>query len=473
MALWRYGVMVGSHNATMPQCHNAKCQNMAQIEIIMPKMGESIMEATIIKWCKQVGETIEVDETLLEIATDKVDSEIPSPVSGTLAKILFEENDTVAIGTTIALVATEGEELMPEPSPAVQAKPEPAEEPKAATIPSTPAKKVQVEKAARPSVSSRFYSPLVRTIAQKENISIAELETIQGTGKEGRVTKKDMLQYLGTKKSGNGAQVQKTTPTVSPTKQPTSASTTTVPSPTAKSTNGAVEIIEMDRMRRLIAEHMVRSKQTSPHVTSFVEIDVTNMVNWRNSVKKDFKEKHKENITFTPIFIEAVTKAIQDFPLVNSSVEGTKIIVKKDINIGMAAALPSGNLIVPVIKNADHLSLVGITKKVNDLAKRARENALKPEEIQGGTFTFTNVGTFGNTMGTPIINQPQVAILAAGSIKKKPAVLETEHGDVIAIRHMMFLSLSYDHRVVDGQLGGSVLRRIGDYLEGFDDTQNI
>ncbi len=446
---------------------------MAQIEIIMPKMGESIMEATIIKWCKQVGEQIEVDETLLEIATDKVDSEIPSPVSGTLAKILFEENDTVAIGTTIALVATEGEELMPEPSPAVQATPETIEEPKAATIPSTP-KTVQVEKAARPSVSGRFYSPLVRTIAQKENISIAELDTIAGTGKKGRVTKKDMLQYLDSKKKGKVESVQKSTPSLSSRKQATTASITSASSPSAiSSVSGAVEIIEMDRMRRLIAEHMVRSKQTSPHVTSFVEIDVTNLVNWRNAVKNDFKEKHKENITFTPILIEAVVKAIQDFPLVNSSVEGTNIIVKKDINIGMAAALPSGNLIVPVIRNTDHLSLVGLTKKVNDLAKRARENALKPEEIQGGTFTFTNVGTFGNTMGTPIINQPQVAILAAGAIKKKPAVLETEHGDVIAIRHMMFLSLSYDHRVVDGQLGGSVLRRIGDYLEDFDDKQTI
>jgi len=444
---------------------------MAQIEIIMPKMGESIMEATIIKWCKQVGETIEVDETLLEIATDKVDSEIPSPVSGTLAKILFEEDATVAIGTTIALVATEGEELMPEPSPAVQATAETEAKPLAATIPSKPAKKIQVEKAARPSVSSRFYSPLVRTIAQKENISIKELETISGTGKEGRVTKKDMLQYLSSKK--NGGTIETTTPSI--TSKPVPATSTNVSSSPSisKSASGEVEIIEMDRMRRLIADHMVRSKKTSPHVTSFVEIDVTNLVRWRNAVKEDYKKKHKENITYTPLLIEAVVKALQDFPLVNSSVEGTNIIVKKDINIGMATALPSGNLIVPVIKNADHLSLVGLSKKVNNLAKRARENKLQPAEVQGGTFTFTNVGTFGNTMGTPIINQPQVAILAAGAIKKKPAVLETEYGDVIAIRHMMFLSLSYDHRVVDGQLGGSILRRMGDYLEQFDDTRTI
>jgi len=441
---------------------------MAQIEIIMPKMGESIMEATIIKWCKQVGETIEVDETLLEIATDKVDSEIPSPVSGTLAKILFEEDATVAIGTTIALVATEGEELMPEPSPAVQATAEAEAKPLAATVPSKPVPKVQVEKAARPSVSSRFYSPLVRTIAQKENISIKELEAITGSGKEGRVTKKDMLQYLSSKKSGGST--KPVTPGVS---QPIATAATSSTPSVSKSVSGEVEIIEMDRMRRLIADHMVRSKKTSPHVTSFVEIDVTNLVRWRNKIKEAYKKKHKENITYTPLLIEAVVKALQDFPLVNSSVEGTNIIVKKDINIGMATALPSGNLIVPVIKNADHLSLVGLSKKVNDLAKRARENSLQPTEIQGGTFTFTNVGTFGNTMGTPIINQPQVAILAAGSIKKKPAVLETEHGDVIAIRHMMFLSLSYDHRVVDGQLGGSVLRRMGDYLEQFDDTRTI
>lgn len=443
---------------------------MAQIEIIMPKMGESIMEATIIKWSKQVGETIALDETLLEIATDKVDSEIPSPVAGTLAKVLFEADETVAIGTVIALVATEGEEIMPEPSPAVQPMAEPEEAPVAATSPSKPIRKV--EKAARPSVSNRFYSPLVRTIAQKENISIEELDSIEGTGKKGRVTKKDMLQYLANKQQNNGTQSlpkEKAAPVIST----QSATTTTVPIVTTSSVNGAVEIIEMDRMRRLIAAHMVRSKQTSPHVTSFVEIDVTNLVNWRNSIKAQFKAKHGENITFTPLFIEAVAKALQDFPLVNSSVDGTKIIVKKDINIGMAAALPSGNLIVPVIKNADHLSLIGLTKKVNDLARRARENALLPEEVQGGTFTVTNVGTFGNTMGTPIINQPQVAILAVGSIKKKPAVIETEYGDVIAIRQMMFLSLSYDHRVVDGQLGGSILRRIGDYLEQFDGDRSL
>jgi len=441
---------------------------MAQIEIVMPKMGESIMEATIIKWSKQVGETIEIDETLLEIATDKVDSEVPSPVRGTVAKLLFEKDAVVQIGATIALIATEGEELMP--SPALQATDAKQEE---ANLSATTENKsapqtvaLAVEKKARPSVSSRFYSPLVRNIAQKENIAIEELDKVIGTGKDGRVTKKDMLNYVVNHKNGERVAVN-----VLPTNLPSNKNT--VKNNVATSVSGAVEIIEMDRTRRLIADHMVRSKRTSAHVTSFVEIDVTNLVNWRNKVKVPFKAKHKENITFTPIFIEAIVKAIQDFPLINASVDGNNIIVKKDINIGMATALPSGNLIVPVIKNADHLSLVGLTKQVNGLAEKARNNMLKPDEIQDGTFTMTNVGTFGNTMGTPIINQPQVAILATGSIKKKPAVLETEHGDVIAIRHMMFLSLSYDHRVVDGMLGGSVLRRIGDYLEQFDGERGI
>lgn len=442
---------------------------MAQIEIVMPKMGESIMEATIIKWSKQVGETIEMDETLLEIATDKVDSEVPSPVRGTVAKLLFEADAVVQIGATIALIATEGEELMP--SPALQ----PADsQQETTTMPaSKPAPQkaaLAVERKARPSVSSRFYSPLVRNIAQKENIAIEELDKVVGTGKDGRVTKKDMLNYVVYREKGTAVAASSTsiaaTTNITSTKN---ISKNTI----AKSVSGAVEIIEMDRTRRLIADHMVRSRQISAHVTSFVEIDVTNLVHWRNKVKAPFKAKHKENITFTPIFIEAIVKAIQDYPLINASVDGNNIIVKKEINIGMATALPSGNLIVPVIKNADHLSLVGLTKQVNGLAEKARNNNLKPDEVQGGTFTMTNVGTFGNTMGTPIINQPQVAILATGAIKKKPAVLETEYGDVIAIRHMMFLSLSYDHRVVDGMLGGSVLRRMGDYLEQFDGERGI
>ncbi len=441
---------------------------MAQIEIVMPKMGESIMEATIIKWSKQVGETVEMDETLLEIATDKVDSEVPSPVRGTVAKLLFEADAVVQIGATIALIATEGEELMP--SPALQNSGTKQEATKTLVrehIPTPQKVALVAEKRAKPNTSKRFYSPLVKNIAQKENIAIEDLEKVIGTGKNGRVTKKDMLNYVVKRKNGTAA-----TPSISVGTMSNTAPNTTKKS-IATSVNGATEIIEMSRTRRLIAEHMVHSKQTSAHVTSFIEIDVTNLVNWRNKVKEPFKAKHKENITFTPIFMEAVVKAIQDFPLINASVDGNNILIKKEINLGMATALPSGNLIVPVIKNADNLSLVGLTKQVNGLAEKARNNKLQPENIQDGTFTITNLGTFGNTMGTPIINQPQVAILATGAIKKKPAVLETVHGDVIAIRQMMFLSLSYDHRVVDGMLGGSMLRRIGDYLEQFDGERGI
>jgi len=445
---------------------------MAQVELVMPKMGESIMEATIIKWVKNVGDTIEMDETILEIATDKVDSEVPSPVSGTVAKILFNEEDTVAVGQVIALIATEGEELMPEAAiPDTKTNGQHSDEEEVATVAEVLANNitVEVEKIARPSMNDKFYSPLVRNIAQKEQIPVEELDQILGTGLNNRVTKKDILNYIKTRDAKT---------VIAPTQKVAATSiiqtaSTTVSTLSSPSISGEVEIIEMDRMRRLIADHMVMSKRVSPHVTSFVEIDVTEIVNWRNKVKAAYKAKHKESITYTPIFIEAVAKAIKDFPLVNVSVDGQKIIVKRDINIGMAAALPSGNLIVPVIKNADHLNLVGLSKKVNDLAVRARNNKLKPADTQNGTFTVTNVGTFGNTMGVPIINQPQVAILAVGGIKKKPAVLETEFGDVIAVRHMMFLSLSYDHRVVDGMLGGSFLRRIGDYLEGFDDTQTI
>lgn len=446
---------------------------MAQVELVMPKMGESIMEATIINWVKKVGDTIEMDETILEIATDKVDSEVPSPVGGTVAKIFFNEDDTVAVGQVIALIATEGEELMPEAAvPDTKINGQHSDEEEIATVAEVLASSLttEVEKVTRPTITSdKFYSPLVRNIAQKENISLEELDQILGTGLNDRVTKKDILKYIktrGTQTITAIAEPTVTAPVVTPTPKNT-------PSIASSSVSGGVEIIEMDRMRRLIADHMVMSKRVSPHVTSFVEVDVTEIVNWRNKVKDAYKEKYKEKITYTPIFIEAVAKAIKDFPLVNVSVDGQQIIVKKDINIGMAAALPSGNLIVPVIKNADHLNLVGLSKKVNDLAVRARNNQLKPADTQNGTFTLTNLGTFGNIMGIPIINQPQVAILATGSIKKKPAVLETKFGDVIAVRHMMFLSLSYDHRVVDGMLGGSFLRRIGDYLEDFDATQII
>lgn len=446
---------------------------MAQIEVFMPKMGESITEATIIQWSKNIGDTVDYDETLLEIATDKVDSEIPSVAKGVLVKTFFKVDDVVAVGTLIALIATEGEIDIPVTSPATTVTniaPQAAE-----TMNGTKngiTANMDVEKAARPSVSKRFYTPLVRSIAAKEGLNIGTLDAIQGSGSENRVTKKDVLDFITNQKQeekGVAIKREETTPRTTITtgeSQAMLAKATT-------SMNGEVEIIEMDRTRRLIAEHMVRSKQISPHVTSFVEADVTNIVNWRNRIKGDFKAKHQENITFTPIFIEAVVKAIKDFPLINVSVDGDNIIIKKSINIGMATALPSGNLIVPVIKEASHLNLFGLTKKVNELANKARANQLKPDDIQGGTFTMTNVGTFGNVMGTPIINQPQVAILSVGAIRKKPAVLETEFGDIIAIRQMMFLSLSYDHRVVDGMLGGSFLRKVGDYLEQFDITRTV
>lgn len=441
---------------------------MALVELIMPKMGESIMEATILKWTKNVGDSVEADETILEIATDKVDSEVPSPVSGTISEIKFQENDVVPIGKVIAIIATESEATIPNTPPSAVQAPQSSNGNGQTHLQETPqAELASAEVGESYSNSARFYSPLVKNIAKEENISVAELEQLEGTGAQGRVTKKDILSYIENRKPEVGGQKlevgsQKSEPQIA---LPNSL----IP----PSSSGNVEIIEMDRMRRLIADHMVMSKHTAPHVTSFVEVDVTNLVQWRERVKGEFEKRYGEKITFTPIFIEAVVRAIQDFPMVNISVEGNQIIRKKYINIGMAAALPSGNLIVPVIKNADLLNLAGLAKSVNDLANRARANKLKPEEIQDGTFTITNVGTFGNVMGTPIINQPQVAILATGAIRKKPAVVETQYGDVIAIRQMMFLSLSYDHRVVDGALGGSFLRRIGDYLEAFDPKQAV
>ncbi len=447
---------------------------MAKFELIMPKMGESIIEATILKWVKQPGDKVEIDETILEIATDKVDSEVPSPVEGIIKEILYPEDETVEVGKVLAIIETEATES-DSVSSIVEAAPSSNGKSEAPVILETQKQVKQVQTVA-PSASvsitegSRFYSPLVRNIAKSEGISMAELEALAGSGKEGRVTKKDILSFVEQKKSGTIATApvqQKTAP------QQKLSSTPSPQLAAAKSVGGDVEIVEMDRMRRLIADHMVMSKHTSPHVTSFVEADVTNIVNWRNKVKKEFQSKYGEKITFTPIFIEALAKAIKDFPMINVSVDGTNILVKKNINVGMATALPSGNLIVPVIKNADQFNLLGITKQVNDLAKRARENKLKPEDIQGGTYTITNVGTFGNVMGTPIINQPQVAIMSVGIIKKKPAVIETPQGDLIGIRHMMYLSHSYDHRVVDGFLGGSFLRKFADYLEAFDVNQTI
>ncbi|MCS7076906.1 MAG: 2-oxo acid dehydrogenase subunit E2 [Bacteroidia bacterium] len=442
---------------------------MMAYEMVMPKMGESIMEGTILRWLKKEGDTVKQDETVLEIATDKVDSEVPSPVAGKILKLLAKEGDVVQVGTTIALIATSDEENV---VPATQIEKEIQQTvenvAKQVVIPAT--NSVSNQNAPQAG-SNRFYSPLVLNIAQTEGISMAELDSIPGTGAEGRVTKKDILDYVQLKKQGKTNSAPKTTTQTPIVDQKPQVSTQSPATGLSKSISGNVEIIEMDRMRKMIAEHMVKSKQTSPHVTSFIEVDVTNIVQWRDKVKNTFEKREGQKLTFTPIFIEAIAKAIKDFPLINVSVEGDKIIVKKDINIGMAVAIGeygTGGLIVPVIKNADEKSLVGLAKAVNDLAERGRKNKLTPDDLAGGTFTLTNVGTFGSLMGTPIINQPQVAILATGTIKKKPVVLETPQGDVIGIRQMMFLSLSYDHRVVDGALGGSFLKRVADYLENFD-----
>ncbi len=450
---------------------------MAKVDLIMPKLGESIMEATILEWHKKPGDRVELDETILEIATDKVDTEIPSPVAGTVKEILFEKDDIVAIGTVIAIIETEGkaesdeskESVVEEEieTPTIPKKQTPSEPEKIETPPKEVPQKLESQ--SQKDVN-RFYSPLVLNIARQEQIQFAELNLIEGTGANGRVTKKDLTSYIATRSEQPSDPYQFARSKSESINSPQQG----VPSPPPVSYSGDnVEIIEMDRMRKLIADHMVNSKRTSAHVTSFIEADVTELFAWRNKHKGAFEKKHGQKITVTPIFIEAVVKALRDFPLVNVSVSGNKIIRKKDINIGMATALPSGNLIVPVIKQADDFNLLGLTKKVNDLATRARNNKLKPEEIQDGTFTLTNVGTFGNVMGTPIINQPQVAILATGAIRKMPSVIETKKGDAIVIRQKMFLSLSYDHRVVDGFLGGSFLKRIADYLEGFDNTQTI
>jgi 2-oxoglutarate dehydrogenase E2 component (dihydrolipoamide succinyltransferase) len=429
---------------------------MARVELIMPKMGESIMEATILNWLKKPGDKIEQDESVLEVATDKVDTEVPSTHAGVLKEVLAKEGEVVKVGKAIAVIETEVS--------AGDTKPAATEPPKVIAAPIEKAVAVASNgNGAAHTIdfksSNRFYSPLVKNIAKEEQIALVELENIAGSGAEGRVTKKDILQYVQQRKLGQ---------TVAATTVRTSAAPL-VPA----SISGGDEIIQMDRMRKMIAERMVDSKRISPHVTSFVEADVTNIVFWRNKVKNDFQKREGDALTFTPIFIEAVIQAIKDYPMINVQVDGDRIIKKRDINVGMAVALPSGNLIVPVIKNADQYNITGLAKVVNDLAKRARENKLKPDELAGGTFTVSNVGSFGNVMGTPIIMQPQVAILALGAVQKKPSVIETPYGDAIAIRHKMFLSHSYDHRVVDGALGGSFVRRVADYLEKFDNGRNI
>ncbi|MBL7812200.1 MAG: 2-oxo acid dehydrogenase subunit E2 [Bacteroidetes bacterium] len=440
---------------------------MSEKPILMPKMGESIAEATIIRWLKNEGDRVEKDEPIVEIATDKVDSEIPSTEAGILARKLYNDGDVVKVGDPVAMIQTSGAAGATAP---VVENPAPVVEKAAAQIEKT-IEAAKPAPALAASEGSRFYSPLVINIARTEGISMDELDQIPGTGKEGRVTKADILSYVANRSSAPSAPAPVSAP-AAPAAKTTAAQTVEIKAP-AVAVNAGDEIIEMDRVRKLIADHMVMSKHVSPHVTSFVEADVTNMVMWRDKVKNDFKKREGENITFTPIFVEAIARAIKDFPMINVSVDGTNIIKRKNINVGMAVAQQSGNLIVPVIKNADTMNLLGLTRVVNDLANRARVNKLSPDEIQGGTYTVTNVGSFGNVMGTPVINQPQVAIMAIGAIRKKPAVLETEYGDVIAVRHMMFLSHSYDHRVVDGALGGMFVRRVADYLEQWDINREI
>jgi 2-oxoglutarate dehydrogenase E2 component (dihydrolipoamide succinyltransferase) len=456
---------------------------MAIVDLVMPKLGESIMEATVLKWHKQPGDSVKMDETVLDIATDKVDSEVPSTAEGVITEILYNVNDVVPIGSVIARIKTGAADTVKPVITPVQPKVE-AQHPVMETV----AEVVSVQSSTssfKPQTSngnsSRFYSPLVLNIAASEGVSMTELENIPGTGNEGRVTKKDILQYVSERKSGvrSRESVVKTQQATEPMVIPLSRIEPATGNQQQSSNNqlttytGNVEIIEMDRMRKLIADHMVRSKHTSPHVTSFTEADVTNLVLWRDKVKKEFEKREGTKITFTPLFIEAIVRCIKKFPLINCSLDGDKIIIKKDINVGMATALPSGNLIVPVIKNADQLNLVGLTKQVNALADNARNGKLKADDTTGGTFTLTNVGTFGSLMGTPIINQPQVAILAVGAIKKRPVVIETPAGDSIAIRHMMYLSMSYDHRIVDGSLGATFLSAVAKELENFNGAREF
>ncbi len=448
---------------------------MSVVDLVLPKLGESIMEATILRWHKKPGDPVKMDETVLDIATDKVDSEVPSTAEGVIEAVLFNENDVVPIGTVIAKIRVGANAAVTSEAPAAPA-PQPQYE-EAKVVEEIPYQPTNNEQRATTSGSSkiRFYSPLVLNIAQQEGIGMAELENIEGTGQDGRVSKKDILAYVANKGQAQSLKPKAESTTQAPVQQLSTVNqqlSTASPQPPTVFT-GNVEVIEMDRMRKLIAKHMVDSKHTSPHVTSFAECDVTNLVMWREKVKKEFEKREGEKITFTPLFIEAIVKCIKKYPWLSSSVEGDKIIVKKDLNIGMATALPTGNLIVPVIKNADQLNLVGLTKQVNNLANAARTGKLKPDDTNGGTFTLTNVGTFGSIMGTPIINQPQVAIMAVGAIKKRPMVIETPQGDSIAIRHMMYISLSYDHRIIDGALGSTFLNAVSKELENFDVNRSI
>ena len=482
---------------------------MARVEMVMPKLGESIIEATIISWTKQAGDTIEAEETVLEIATDKVDSEVPSPVGGVLTELLFKNGDVVPVGTVIAYIETEAVGATPAPSTSsapAQTKPEPVS---VATVTAPAVEKVNAIPesvgAVNPHLTSlllaqavpgRFYSPLVLNIAREEKIAMDELDRIPGTGSEGRVTKKDILDYVAKRQQAGGGTLAPSVMTVAPAVTAPVASANTVSGYTSSPSsngngesggghgagslpkksftfNGEVEIMEMDRMRKMISENMVYSKFTAPHVTSFVKADVTPMVLWREKIKKDFEKQYGQKLTFTPIFAEVIAKVLRELPLLNSSIDGDKIILKKDINIGVAVALPSGNLIVPVIRQADRLNLAGLAAAINDLTNRARTNKLKPDDLTDGTYTLSNVGTFGNLMGTPIILQPQVGVLATGAVRKEPAVIETPTGDMIAIRQMMFLSHSYDHRIIDGALGGQFVRRVGDLLENWDMNRGI
>ena len=460
---------------------------MAIVDLVMPKLGESIMEATILKWNKQIGDNIAVDETVLEIATDKVDTEVPAPFAGKLVEICFQVNEVAPIGSVLAKIEIAGENNIVANTPALADAPIPAAAPaptpiveEIESIPYAPAAPVNTAPQETGNTEARFYSPLVLNIAQSEGVSLHDLEKIPGTGSGGRVSKKDILNWVAAKKSGTAPAVA-SAPTPAVASIPTTASpvataptaassapSTTASNPAGVVLSGATEIIEMDRMRKLIAKHMVDSVQTSPHVTSFSEADVTNLVQWRNNNKAAFEKREGTKLTFTPLIVECLVAAMKKFPLINSSLDGDKIIIKKDFNIGMATALPNGNLIVPVIKGADQLNLVGLSKSINNLADAARNNKLKPDDTQNGTFTFTNVGTFGSLMGTPIINQPQVAIIAVGAIKKRVAVIETPSGDSMAIRHMMYLSLSYDHRIIDGSIGASFLTELANQLEAWD-----
>lgn len=444
---------------------------MAKFELKLPKMGESVAEATVTNWLKQVGDTIEMDEAVLEIATDKVDSEVPSEVAGTLVEVLFNVDDVVQVGQTIAIIETEGGAIEAPQESVAETK---VEETAAAEI----TKSIDTAKESVTTIdfsdSAKFYSPLVRNIAKEEGVSLEELEVLEGSGKDGRINKEDILNYIKERKTKFAVPKKETKVEEVVSQSKTSTSDNQMVATVAPvSVNGADEIVEMDRMRKLISKYMVESVQTSAHVQSFIEVDVTNIVKWRDKVKGAFEKREGEKLTFTPIFMEVVAKALKDFPGMNISVDGDYIIKKKNINLGMAAALPNGNLIVPVIKNADQLNLVGMAKTVNDLANRARIGKLKPDDTQGGTYTVTNVGTFGSVFGTPIINQPQVGILALGAIRKVPAVIETPEGDFIGIRQKMFLSHSYDHRVVDGALGGSFVKRVAEYLEAWDINRDI